>query len=195
MKLIGVLNEQVGFQELTMKIAQTYPDSVYILRFIEDFIRKSGCKKISVEILTYPASGLSLVDGLTLNERVFSHDFSHFLYVLFHEIAHQYQYTKYGIDKMYGCYTGEIPIREGAEFMKYCENVADDFAFRKIREVKKMFINELKIEVPNMKVYEKAPVEQFERLINLFIKKIKEKGYERKEDISAIIYNYVKSGV
>jgi hypothetical protein len=164
------------------------------LRFISDFVKKSGCQKIDIEPLKYGAFGLSLVDRVVINKKSLELPLSNFLYTLFHEVAHQYQYKKYGIDKMYGIYTGDVSVDEGAKFMKYVENVADDFAIRKLREINKLFDDKIKINANINKIYEKIPIDYYKNLINIFIKKIKDGNYTSKEDISEILYNYVKNG-
>ena len=188
------LLEQEGFDELTVKVSERYPDSVYLMRFISDFVKKSGCQKINIESLKHVAMGLSLVDRVVINEKSLNLPLSNFLYTLLHEVAHQYQYKKYGIDKMYGVYTGDISVNEGAEFMKYVENVADDFAIRKLREINKLFDDKIKINANISKTYENIPIDYYKSLINIFIKKIKDSNYSSKEDISEILYNYVKNG-
>lgn len=189
-----LLLEQEGFDEFAVEVSEKYPDSVYLLRFISDFVKKSGCQKIDIEPLEYGAFGLSLVDRVVINKKTLELPLSNFLYTLFHEVAHQYQYKKYGIDKMYGIYTGDISVDEGAKFMKYVENVADDFAIRKLREINKLFDDKIKINANINKIYEKIPIDYYKNLINTFIKKIKDGNYTSKEDISEILYNYVKNG-
>jgi hypothetical protein len=189
-----LLLEQEGFDEFAVEVSEKYPDSVYLLRFISDFVKKSGCQKIDIEPLKYGAFGLSLVDRVVINKKSLELPLSNFLYTLFHEVAHQYQYKKYGIDKMYGIYTGDVSVDEGAKFMKYVENVADDFAIRKLREINKLFDDKIKINANINKIYEKIPIDYYKNLINIFIKKIKDGNYTSKEDISEILYNYVKNG-
>jgi hypothetical protein len=189
-----LLLEQGGFDEFAVEVSEKYPDSVYLLRFISDFVKKSGCQKIDIEPLKYGAFGLSLVDRVVINKKSLELPLSNFLYTLFHEVAHQYQYKKYGIDKMYGIYTGDVSVDEGAKFMKYVENVADDFAIRKLREINKLFDDKIKINANINKIYEKIPIDYYKNLINIFIKKIKDGNYSSKEDISEILYNYVKNG-
>jgi|APGre2960657373_1045057.scaffolds.fasta_scaffold17489_3 hypothetical protein len=189
-----LLLEQGGFDEFAVEVSEKYPDSVYLLRFISDFVKKSGCQKIDIEPLKYGAFGLSLVDRVVINKKSLELPLSNFLYTLFHEVAHQYQYKKYGIDKMYGIYTGDVSVDEGAKFMKYVENVADDFAIRKLREINKLFDDKIKINANINKIYEKIPIDYYKNLINIFIKKIKDGNYTSKEDISEILYNYVKNG-
>jgi uncharacterized protein YaaR (DUF327 family) len=95
---------------------------------------------------------------------------------------------------MYGIYNGDVSVDEGAKFMKYLENVADDFAIRKLREINKLFDDKIKINSNISKTYENIPIDYYKSLINIFIKKIKDSNYSSKEDISEILYNHVKNG-
>jgi hypothetical protein len=189
----NLLVEQVGLDEFMSIMDQTFPDSVYAMDTIAKFIRQSGCQKIELINFKYPALGAALHDRVILNNQLLKYNFTFFLYAVFHEIAHQYQYKKYGIDKMYGAYVGEIPVEEAAKFMKYVENVADEFAIRKLREIDKLHGQQIKLNVKSIKKnYENTPVSQFENLIKSFIKIIKDANITNKEDISEILYNHVK---
>ena len=64
-----LLLEQGGFDEFAVEVSEKYPDSVYLLRFISDFVKKSGCQKIDIEPLKYGAFGLSLVDRVVINKK------------------------------------------------------------------------------------------------------------------------------
>lgn len=185
--------EQVGLDIFVEQMNDAYPDSIYAMDTIVDFIRKSGCQKIEILDFKHPAYGAALHDRVIINKLVLNRDLTTFLYVVFHEIAHQYQYKKYGIDKMYGCYTGDISIEEGAEFMKYVENVADEFAVRKIRQLDKLYKDRLNLKVDKIvKAYQNSTTTQFEGLIRHIIKLIRDNNYNDKEEISEIMYNYIK---
>ena len=95
---------------------------------------------------------------------------------------------------MFGCYTGDVSISDGAKSMDYYEKIADEFAFRKLREVKTLFKDKLVIREPNYKISSRIPISHYEMLITTFIEKINEEGYTNKEEISGILYNYVKNG-
>jgi len=185
--------EQVGLDDVTLKMTDRYPDSVYAMETIVKFIKKSGCQKIEILPFKFPASGAALHDRVIINTNVLNTSFTNFLYVLFHEIAHQYQYKKYGIDKMYDTYTGVISVEEGAKFMKYVENVADEFSIRKLREIDKLHGHQINLNVKSIyKVYQNVPVSQFVSLIKQIIGIINDSNYKSKEDITEILYNHIK---
>jgi len=98
---------------------------------------------------------------------------------------------KYGIEKMYGLYTGDIPIREGALWLKNVEEVADDFAFRKIRELMKS-TDKIKLNYSKLnKVYDNLTIKSYENLVNYTISLIKKSEYKDKNEISEILYNNI----
>ena len=62
------------------------------------FLHKSGCKKIVIERLDRSKLGFSEEGCVYLNSIIFELPVHYFLYVVLHEISHQYQYKKYGKD-------------------------------------------------------------------------------------------------
>ena len=69
---LNFLLEQQGIDDFFEIMSETFHDSVYIMQFIKDFITKSGCKSIKVDSFKYPALGLSTINGIVLNIKVFS---------------------------------------------------------------------------------------------------------------------------
>jgi len=70
-------------------------------------IKKSPTPKITLTTRGQ-FCGMSLNDNVILNESIFGYSLHHFIFVLFHEIAHQYQYKKYGKNLLYHLTTGEL---------------------------------------------------------------------------------------
>ena len=62
------------------------------------FYHRSGCKKIKIENFEKTKLGFSIPGIVYLNELVFDLPIHYFLYVILHEISHQFQYKKYGKD-------------------------------------------------------------------------------------------------
>lgn len=185
----NLLLEQVGIDDFLYKLSENQPDSVYFMEPLMDFIKKSGCQKIEFGDFKINAHGASLHDRVIINNDVLKMSLPYVLYVIFHELAHQYQYRKYGIDKMYDLYLGKISIKEGAIWLKNIEEVADDFAIRKLRQVvkstNKMNISKIK------KNYDNIPLEQYEKLVSSIISLIKKEDFTDKNEISEILYNNI----
>ena len=168
-----------------------YPQTEKFIDDIKSFIENSNCKKVEVAKFKYPALGLAVHNGVLFNEVVFNQPLPNFLFIIFHEIAHQYQYKKYGDDKMYEFYLGEIDVKDAAIAMKEIEMIADEFASRKVREFVKLgFISQ-----PNnsdLSQYKNVPLHHFEALISQTKQTIKDKGVSSFDDIADIFYNMIK---
>jgi hypothetical protein len=189
-----ILEQTSGIDDFMRRVIETYPETKDYSDKIKSFIENSGCKKIEVAKFKYPALGLALHNGVLFNETIFKQGLRHFLFVVFHEIAHQYQYKKYGAEKMYEFYNGEINLTEAAQAMKNIEIIADEFATRKIREFDKMGL--IKDHIPQQYfpkgVYKNTPIQHFEKLIELSRNEIKKVGYKDFDTISDVFYNMVK---
>jgi hypothetical protein len=194
--LMGLLNEETeGIDSFIDKIITTFPKTKDYIDSIKSFIDNSGCKKIEVAKFKYPAFGLALHNGVVFNETIFNNSLPNFLFIMCHEIAHQYQYQKYGNEKMYEFYLGEIDVKEAAIAMKQIEMTADEFAERKVREFVKLgLLNSNEVSMFNG-FYKRAPLMYFEKLITQIKEKIKESGVTDFDGISTIFYNMIKANI
>ena len=187
-----ILREETqGIESFLKQIMETYPETESFIGNIESFIKDSNCKKIEVAMFKYPALGLAVHNGVLLNQVIFKKELSDFLFILFHEIAHQYQYKKYGDDKMYEFYLDETDVKDAAIEMKKIEITADEFANRKVREFVKLGF----ISVPNGKTlsaYKDVPLSHFERLITQTKDMIKLKNVSSFDEIADLFYNIIK---
>jgi hypothetical protein len=186
-----IVEETSGIDDFMQRIIETYPETKEYSDKIKSFIENSGCKKIEVSKFKYPALGMALHNGVLFNEQIFNQNLPMFLFIVFHEIAHQYQYKKYGAEKMYEYYIGEIDLKEAAEAMKKIEIIADELANRKVREFEKMGLIKSD-ERRYHSVYKNIPISHFERLIDASRKEIKKVGYKDFDTISDVFYNMVK---
>ena len=188
-----VLKEETqGIESFLMQIMETYPETESFIGTIESFIQNSNCKKIEVAAFKYPALGLSMHNGVLFNQFIFKQQLPDFLFIVFHEIVHQYQYKKYGNEKMYEFYLDETDVKDAAIAMKQIEIIADEFANRKVRE----FINLGFINNPNKKslfsIYKDVPLYQFENLITQTKDTIKSKNVSGFDKIAELFYNMIK---
>jgi len=193
-----LLNEDTnGLDDLIDDILYKYPETKTHIDEIKNFIINSGCQNISVEKLNNPAiKGLALHDKVVLNTSIFNDNIKlpDFLFVLFHEIAHQYQYKKYGEEKMYEVYIGDLSMDDAAEWMKGVEIVADEFATRKVRQFVKLGLINSDVKLPKG-FYKNVGLTPFINLISNVRSEIKNKNIKNKSEISQLFYNMVKSKV
>jgi hypothetical protein len=196
MKLIEIfktlINEETdGITIFLNKIQAEYDisDSLYVEML--DFIEESGCKKIEFAKFNYPALGLALHNGVLINSNMIGDNLSFLVFVIFHEVAHQFQFKKYGDKIMYGVYSGDVSIDEAAKFMKHTEEVADEFAMRKIRELQKkgLIDDNYRANSP----YRNISVQSIKSMIIRFRDDLKSKNITSPNDISKYFYNMVKS--
>jgi hypothetical protein len=194
----NLLNEDTnGLDDLINDIIYKYPNTKDYVDEIKNFILNSGCQNISVEKLNNPAiKGLALHDKVVLNTSIFNDNLKlpDFLFVIFHEIAHQYQYRKYGEEKMYEVYIGDLSMSDAAEWMKGVEIVADEFATRKVRQFVKLGLINGDDKLPKG-FYKNVGLIPFINLISNVRNEIKNKNIKNKSEISQLFYNMVKSKV
>jgi hypothetical protein len=186
--------ETSGVDDFIGQMVEKYPEVEGYSNQIKSFIENSGCHKIEVASFKYPAMGLALHNGVLFNKMIFYQTLPKFLFVLFHEIAHQYQYKKYGAEKMYEFYLGDLDVNDTAESMKKIEIIADEFALRKVREFAKIGLIDVKdSNLPA--VYKTIPINHFVRLITQSRDEIKRKGITDFDGVSETFYNMVKVNI
>ena len=186
-----ILKEETkGVDSFLNDISQNHNMSDELKDFIKQFIEESNCKRIDFSNFKIPAMGLALESGVLINSKALRNPLPFLLFLIFHEVAHQYQFKKYGVDIMYDCYLGEITEREAAEFMKHTEEVADDFAYRKIRELQKL--NLIGSYTPPQ-MYKNVPIQQITMMVNNYRNDMRLKNIDTQEKISEYFYNMVKS--
>jgi len=125
-----LLTEAVeGLDEFKKITLENYPEIIEYWDVIEKFIRDSECKKIEIEPIKIGIA-VSMINGVIFNKNIFSLPITEFLFTIFHEIAHQYQYKKYGIEKMTSFYSDNLNIPKGyyklaplKQFEKLIENI------------------------------------------------------------------------
>lgn len=185
-----ILRESVeGFDEFKNLALNSYPEIIEYWDVIEKFIRESECKKIEIAPLKMGIA-VSLTNGVIFNTNIFKLPITEFLFTIFHEIAHQYQYKKYGIEKMTNFYSEDLPIEEAAKFMRHTEIVADDLATRKLREIQKYgYLQNLNIPKG---YYKLAPLSQFEKLIENIKSALPNLKNADPEKRNEILYNWIK---
>ncbi len=186
-----ILKEETkGIDSFLDEISSKYNMSEDLKDFVKQFIEGSDCKRINFSNFKIPAMGLALESGVLINSMTLNGPLPFLLFVIFHEISHQYQFKKYGEDIMYNCYLGEIPETEAAEFMKQTEEVADDFAYRKIRQLQKL--NLIGSYTPPQ-MYKNLPIQHITMMVNNYRNDMRTKNIYSPKKVSEYFYNMVKS--
>ena len=186
-----LLEQTSGLDEFLVKVKETYNIDDEFIDKIKEFVVNSDCKRIIVQNIRM-GEALALSDRLVMSPRVFTKPLPMFLFILFHEVAHQYQYKKYGEEKMYSVYVGDTSIEDASEFMKNTEIVADEFATRKVREFVKLGLIPEKDATFNG-MYKNIPIQAIMGMIQQFRSVIKQGNITKPSDVSEFFYNMVKS--
>ena len=200
---IKLINEETGgLDSFINQIVTKYPEIEEYRDVLKSNIEKSGCNNISFEPMSM-ASGLSLHNRVVISDSLLGkfsyignpHGFniSGLMFVIFHEIAHQHQYNKYSKELIYDMYTGEIEVEGAVKFLKYIENVADQFSMRKCRELQKLGVIPADQKIVDVGGYDNYTDDMFENYLNMLKNKIQKAGVTDPEDISEFIYNMIKT--
>lgn len=121
-----------------------------LLMDLLEVIYKSGCPKIKFDGLT-GALGISKADECILSTYILELSLPKMLYIILHEVAHQFQYTKHGEEFAQDIFFGDKSDLESAKDLLRIENIADRFAVR----MTKHLLTKYKIPFKN---YEVAPL-------------------------------------
>ena len=88
-----------GLDQFINELKSKFPDHSNLMDDLKAFIMQSGCPAIEFDEL-YGAQGISKTDKCIVNRNTLQKSLENALYVILHEISHQYQYAKYGKDVM-----------------------------------------------------------------------------------------------
>lgn len=182
-----------SYQEFIETLRDNFSLNDEIIQYVINSIKNSGCEKIQFENFNFGAMGLALHDRVLINRSLLSNKLEFILFVIFHEIAHQYQYRKYGSSKMYQCYTDEIITDEPIEFMKKAEIVADEFGSRKIRQLQSKGLISNNFTPP--KYYKTMSLQQFRNFIERVKERLDMRNITSPEEISELFYNMIKNTI
>jgi len=189
-----VLKEETdGVNTLIDVITSRHEMSDELIEKVRDFISQSNCKKIEFANFKMPAMGVALHDGVLINKIALNQRLEYLLFIIFHETAHQYQFKKYGEDIMYECYLGDISVEEAAKLMKHTEEVADEFAGKKIKQLQKQGLLDKGFIPPSL--YKNAPISQIVAMVGFYRSQLKQQNITTPDKISEFFYNMVKNNI
>jgi len=186
-----LIEETQGLKTFMDEIKKRYEVSDELEKQFLKFIEESNCRNIEFTQFKYPADGLALHDGVLINRRVLNMSLGYTIFVTLHEVAHQYQFKKYGEEKMYELYTGDATDEEAADFMLKTELVADEFALRKTRQLQKQGLLDSKYFEPTS-FYKRTSVQTMIPMVRQLREGMKKMGASTPDKISEYFYNMVK---
>jgi hypothetical protein len=182
-----ILKEETqNIDQFIEELSKKHPMSDELKQFVRKAIVDSGCQKIEFNNLNMGA-GVALHDKVIINRQILNSNLEQILFVVFHELAHQWQFKKYGKEKMYDFYLGETSSDDAARFMLKTENVADEFGIRKIREAQAKNLIDKSFRPKG--AYDNVTIDQIKPMLEFLKKEIKKKNITSPEQLSEFMYN------
>lgn len=182
-----ILKEETqNIDQFIEELSKKHPMSDELKQFVRKAIVDSGCQKIEFNNLNMGA-GVALHDKVIINRQILNSNLEQILFVVFHELAHQWQFKKYGKEKMYEFYLGETSADDAARFMLKTENVADEFGIRKIREAQAKNLIDKSFRPKG--AYDNVTIDQIKPMLEFLKKEIKKKNITSPEQLSEFMYN------
>jgi hypothetical protein len=154
---------------------------------IEKFIDASCCVKFSFLDLGKRAAGFSTPNECVVSTSIFQLPLEYMLYILLHEVSHQYQYKKYGKNLCLDIYKSEISLDEAVSKLLHIESVADRLALAKMKFILKTCNVPLQID-PIPRYLGNTNYEYFKKYISDIRENVNLLNLETIEEINAYIY-------
>lgn len=148
---------------------------------IIDFIKKSECKDIKIKKFRGSQLGISLHDGVVINEKLLGTTLSLVLFVLYHELTHQLQFKKYGVDNMY-LFLSDVSDDEVSDTLLKREIVADRLSSIKIFQLQKKGL--ITKDFTPIQIHKNADPKLFKQKIVKYRGLMSEKKVKTPEDVS-----------
>jgi hypothetical protein len=187
-----ILESTEGLDEFLETLKTELKLSDELIDEVKTIFEKTDCQKVSFEILS-GADGLAVHNKLVINPQILKkYNPTQALFIIFHELAHQYQFKKYGAEKMMGLYLNEVPLDDAAEAMAKYEAVADEFGVRKVRELQQKGLLDSKHSP--LKGYGNNPSAfRFKYMLRTIRTELNRSGVDNIDKAAEYIYNMVKS--
>lgn len=178
-----------GLDQFINELKSKFPDHSNLIDDLKAFIMQSGCPAIEFDNL-YGASGISKTDKCVIDTGTLNKDIQNALYVILHEITHQYQYSKYGKNVMWDAYSSNIDIEEAVDLLMNIELVADRLAILKSAKL----LKDHQIEIKNVikPYYSNLSRSYFKNHLENLRKVVSSKGINSIEDANELMYNKLK---
>ena len=162
-------------------LTKQYSLSDEFREYIQNNITKSKCPNIEFLNFKNGLFGLSLHDGIILNEVLLKYPLPLCIFIILHELTHQLQFNKYGVDKMY-LYLNDVSDDEVSEFILKQEIVADRLASIKISQLQNKGLIS-KDYVP-IQIHKKADPKLFKQRIVRYRNLMREQNVRTPDDVS-----------
>lgn len=162
-----------------------------LFKDLENFIINSGCVNIRFDHMSNKAMGISKPEECVISYKVLNLPIDYTLYIILHEITHQYQYKKYGKDLALEIYRSNTSIDDAIESLLYLEQSADRLALMKLNNIIKK--NNTKITVNITPRYLNLNnFDYIRKYIQMVRDEVTDKNYMTIESINEFLHNRIK---
>lgn len=185
-------NETVrGLNAFLSRINNTFPGTPSdMLLDIKDFIDASRCPEIVFEPLR-GALGISLLDKCVVSTYALGGTLSRALYVTFHEVAHQYQYSKHGENFVEDLFNEKLSIEDAVNLLLKVELTADRYAINKVKQLFAKYLPKEKVYLQS--IYKNTSKQVLVAHLEHLRDWAKKSNITDIEDINQMVYNTVKA--
>lgn len=162
------------------------------IRLLETFILKSNCKFIRFDSMSQKALGISKTDECVLSTALLGIQIEYMLYVILHEVSHQYQYKKHGKNVALNVYIDTVEdIEQATQRLLWLESSADRLALMKLKHI--LFANKTKLSVEIKPRYlHLTNTDYLKKYITELRQEVKNLNLSSIEEINNHIHNKIK---
>lgn len=178
-----------GLEQFIKTLKDTFKENHSVIDDLKDYIVKSGCEAIGFDTL-YGASGISKTDKCVISDKILSRPIENVLYVILHEVSHQYQYSKYGKDVMWDSYNSNIDIEKAVDLLMNIELVADRLAIIKSKHL--LDSNGVKNYKQATAVYPKMSRQYFKNHLESLRKSVSDKNISNVDGVNNMMHDELK---
>lgn len=192
-KLLSLLEHQTkGVDEFTAILSSQFTQVDKLLwNDMNVVIENTSCPKIRFESLHPTVGGISKSDECIINTNILQYNISQCLFIIFHEIAHQFQYKKYGKDFALSVYVDDNTINETLNKLIQIESTADRFAAQQTTKLCNRYNIPINFQQPqyNNPQSKQMLITYISQLRNV----IKQRQLTNIDSINDFLYNMIKT--
>ena len=151
---------------------------------IQEFVHSSGCTTFEFLPLKSTVGGISAPDYCIISSNLDYIPLNVYLYIILHEIAHQFQYKKYGKTVALPVYDS-TPIEESLNILLFLESQADRLAISKLKQLNQK--HNLNLDIPAYRYLGMKDTSRLKKYIEGIKKEVKSADLKDIESINEYI--------
>lgn len=191
-KLLQLLEHQTnGVSEFANTLKKMFPSvDSDMWNDLTTIINNTSCPLIRFEKLHQTVGGISKTDECIINVTAITNNLSQSLFIILHEVGHQFQYSKHGKNIALSIYLDEN-VTDSVDRLIEIESTADRFASKQTNRLCQKYGIPTNFELP------KYNIDQNKSFLIQYVSglkhMIKQKKLNNIESINDLIYNMIKT--